>query len=170
MTTLQKMRAMEYTILVANLHYNTSLMQKKLWLNILCFINNNFKAKCDIFFFLRNLGATGLGRNRWNLIILQSFKICTKLMFWKHKFSPNLEILYFYTETVFWIHEFNAKIWNNFVFYNGIVFPKHNCKANVFTLKLCSKHNFSTRCDKLKIYFQLYIMTRQLLTNQYIFL
>ena len=116
MTTLQKMRATEYTILVAKLHYNTSLiMQKKHWLNILRFINNNFKAKCDTFF-LRILGATGLGRNRWNLIILQSFKICTKLMFWKHKFSPNLEILYFYTEIVFWIHEFNAKIWNNFVF------------------------------------------------------
>ena len=64
MTTLQKMRAMEYTILVAKLRYNTSLlMQKKLWLNILCFINNNFKAKCDTFF-LRILGATGLGRNR----------------------------------------------------------------------------------------------------------
>ena len=64
MTILQKMRAMEYTILVAKLHYNTSLiMQKKHWLNILRFINNNFKAKCDTFF-LRILGATGLGRNR----------------------------------------------------------------------------------------------------------
>ena len=116
MTILQKMRAMEYTILVAKLHYNTSLiMQKKHWLNILRFINNNFKAKCDTFF-LRILGATGLGRNRWNLIILQSFKICTKLMFWKHNFSPNLEILCFYTEIIFWIHEFNAKIWNNFAF------------------------------------------------------